>query len=186
MRIYTRTGDRGTTSLIGGKRVGKDCQRIEAYGTIDELNANIGMLQNYDFGEENNSLLHNVQNRLFAIGSFLACADAKSCEDLQAKVRPIDAKDINNLELAIDKLQAILPELKNFVLPVGSPAASWCNITRTVCRRAERRIVCLKENDYVDEYILLYINRLSDYLFVLGRYVLVVNKIKEKVCDLNL
>ena len=186
MKIYTKTGDNGTTSLIGGKRIAKDDIRIEAYGTIDELNANIGMIRNFKLENNDLEMINIIQNKLFVIGSFLATPDKKAHEELATKINRISEKDINNLENAIDAINEILPPQKGFVLPAGCEITSWCNISRTVCRRAERRIVCLGGSEFVDRNILLYINRLSDYLFVLGRKYLVVNKIEDIFWNLDL
>lgn len=186
MNIYTKTGDNGTTSLIGGKRISKDDIRIEAYGTIDELNSNIGMIRNFEMENCDLEMINIIQNKLFNIGSFLATPDKKAHEELAAKLNGISEKDINKLEKAIDSISEKLPEQKGFILPAGCEATSWCNISRTVCRRAERRIVCLGASEFVDKNILLYINRLSDYLFVLGRKFMVVNKKQDIFWDMNI
>lgn len=186
MKIYTKTGDKGTTSLIGGTRIAKDSLRIEAYGTIDELNSNIGMIRNFKIDACDQDELNIIQNKLFNIGSFLATPNQDEFDKLAEKIHKISEKDINNLENEIDKINGILPPQKGFVLPTGCEITSWCNISRTVCRRAERRIVSLKENEFVDSNILLYINRLSDYLFVLGRKYMIVNKINDIFWDLDI
>ncbi len=186
MKIYTKTGDKGTTSLVGGKRIEKDNIRIEAYGTVDELNSNIGMLRNFKLQNEDAEMINIIQNKLFCIGSFLATPDQKAHEELSSKIRKISEEDINKLEKAIDEICENLPAQKGFILPTGCEITCWCNISRTVCRRTERRIVSLASNEFVDENILLYINRLSDYLFTLGRKYSIVNKIDDFLWNLDI
>lgn len=165
MKIYTKKGDSGKTSLIGGTRVPKHHLRIEAYGTVDELNAWIGMLRDQPIHTGHKQLLLTIQDRLFTIGSLLA-ADP---ETSKMKLPEITESDVTALEKAMDDMEATLPEMKHFVLPGGHPSVSTCHVARTVCRRAERNTVHLDEFEKVDPIILKYLNRLSDYLFVLSR-----------------
>jgi cob(I)alamin adenosyltransferase len=169
-KIYTKGGDRGQTSLIGGTRVGKNNLRIEAYGTIDELNAFTGLLSTYALEESDVLFLKEIQHKLFNIGSNLA-TDLDKTSLHRASV--IDAGDIQQLEEEIDRMDDELPELNNFVLPGGSAAGAAAHICRTVTRRAERRVIDLNEISPVDPAVLQYINRLSDYFFVLSRYITV-------------
>lgn len=165
MKIYTKTGDKGKTGLFGGKRVSKDDARIEAYGTIDELNAFLGQLNAQVELTEYNSVIFNIQNRLFDIGSHLA-----SDPDKNPLPSGIDEEDIHSLETAMDNMDSVLPELRNFILPGGNFLVATAHIGRTVCRRAERRIITLHHLSAVDEKVIQYINRLSDFLFVFSRY----------------
>jgi cob(I)alamin adenosyltransferase len=166
MKIYTKKGDSGTTSLLGGTRVHKNHARIEAYGTLDELNSFLGLLR--DYSPENNEeslLLLEIQERLFTIGSHLACDP-----EHQKMILPdLNESAIEKLELSIDAQESKLPELKNFILPGGHPANSIAHICRCVCRRAERLVVSLSINESVEALILSYLNRLSDWLFVYAR-----------------
>ena len=167
-KIYTKTGDKGNTSLIGGTKVPKSHLRIEAYGTVDELNSTIGLCRDLITDEPGRSILLEIQDRLFTIGSSLACDPVK-----EPKLRIPDLKetDINLLETEIDKMDSKMPVMKNFILPGGHPALSTLHIARCVCRRAERCCVRLEhENEEVEPLVLKYLNRLSDYLFVLSRY----------------
>jgi cob(I)alamin adenosyltransferase len=168
MKVYTKTGDKGETSLLSGQRVRKDNIRLEAYGTIDELNANLGMILTFNIEEYDKNLISFIQNRLFDIGAFLA-ADENNAEFPIPALRSITEKDINYLEQSIDRFNINLPELKNFIIPSGSEIISWCNISRTVCRRAERRIISIKDKDNKNSNIVIFVNRLSDLLFVMGR-----------------
>lgn len=166
--IYTRTGDKGTTSLVGGERVSKTDVRLEAYGTVDELNAHLGVLISLMDDAEFVKLLRNVQHCLFSVGAFLATnQENKMFPDSSV----LTAEAVLQLEEAIDKTDSSLPSLKAFVLPGGCLAASYCHVCRTVCRRAERRILALEEQVgiVVDETIKRFVNRLSDFLFVLSR-----------------
>lgn len=165
MKIYTKTGDKGETSLLGGTRVPKYHLRIEAYGTIDELNSHIGLIRDQNIKEEHKEKLLNIQNTLFVIGSHLA----KDPEKEKVKIPAINQSDIENLEVLMDKMNENLPDLKFFVLPGGHPAASHCHIARCVCRRAERITTQLSQSSEVEPIILKYLNRLSDYFFVLSR-----------------
>jgi len=165
MKIYTKTGDKGQTSLIGGTRVAKNHIRIEAYGTVDELNSWIGLIRDQEIKKEYKSLLLEVQDRLFTIGSSLASDPDKS----KMKIPDLKEEDITLLEKEIDKMNSELPEMKSFVLPGGHVSVSYCHIARCVCRRAERNTIHLSENNFVAELVVKYLNRLSDYLFVLSR-----------------
>ena len=168
MKVYTKTGDKGTTSLIGGTRVPKNNARIEAYGTVDELNSWIGMVRDQLDVESWISVLIEVQDRLFTIGSSLATDPEKSPK---TKLPDLIESDIELLEKEMDSLNETLPEMRSFVLPGGHPAVSSCHIARTICRRAERRTIELGENEFVAPMVQQYLNRLSDYLFVLSRAV---------------
>ena len=168
MKIYTKTGDKGTTSLIGGTKVPKSHLRIEAYGTVDELNSYIGLCKDLLTDEQGKKILLEVQDRLFTIGSSLACDPIK-----EPKMRIPDLKeaDVELLEKEMDLLNETIPPMKNFILPGGHPALSHLHIARCVCRRAERCCVRLElESLEVEAIIIKYLNRLSDYLFVLSRY----------------
>ncbi len=175
-KIYTKTGDDGTTGLVGGNRVSKSNLRLDAYGTVDELNAYIGLLHSMINDTKIQELLLLVQNKLFVIGSKLA-----SDEKGRAITSSLDCsgKDIHLLEMAIDEYDAELPALTQFILPGGSALVSYCHVARTVCRRAERRVVQLAETTPVEELIVQYLNRLSDYLFVLSRKVAKDQGVKE-------
>ena len=166
--IYTRTGDVGTTSLVGGVRVSKTHARLEAYGTIDELNSFLGMLVSLIDSDEEIALLRVVQHRLFSVGAYLATD--QECTQ-QHRESLISFEDVERLEKAIDRLDAELPPLKAFILPGGSYPASVCHVCRTVCRRTERRMLALEEQSIceIDAIYKSFINRLSDYLFVLSR-----------------
>lgn len=172
--IYTKTGDAGTTSLVGGVRVPKLHPRIEAYGTVDELNAQIGLLATYVADEGERAFLTEIQRKLFSAGSYLATDRTQTALRAQSLILP---EDVQELERAIDRLDAGLPPLRLFVLPGGSRGAAVCHVCRTVCRRAERRILALGD-EAADANLLAYMNRLSDYLFVLSREI----NVREK-CD---
>ena len=165
MKIYTKKGDKGQTGLIGGNRVSKDDLKISAYGTVDELNAFIGLLRDLINNEQHISRLIQIQDRLFTAGSILAVGDSGTKMNLPS----ITQKDISLLEEWIDQMDENLPEMKSFVLPGGHQTVSTCHITRTICRRAERYIVALSTKTEVEPILLTYFNRLSDYLFTLGR-----------------
>lgn len=175
MKIYTKTGDQGTTSLFGGRRISKDDLRIEAYGTIDELNSAVGMLNN--FIQEAQLKIHSldIQSYLFVIGSNLA-ADP---EIHTIKVPDLEVSKTNLLEVWIDEMEKELKPLQYFVLPGGSQGSSQAHICRTICRRAERRVVSLSQMESVHPEIIIYLNRLSDYLFVLSRYLNHLSEIEE-------
>lgn len=179
-KVYTKTGDSGTTGLIGGTRVPKHHLRLEAYGTVDELNSYIGLIRSHDIEAKSKELLLTIQNKLFLIGSRLATDEEKS--DLKQKL-PIEESDILLLEKEMDRMDEELPELNNFVLPGGSVANGFCHVARTICRRAERRANQLASEIDINPLLLKYLNRLSDYLFVLSRKVLLdvgVDEIKWK------
>lgn len=165
MKIYTKTGDKGTTSLLGGTRVIKSHIRIEAYGTIDELNSHIGLLRDQDVNKERLNILKEIQDRLFSIGSILASDPKKS----KVKIPDLHEADIELLEKSIDSMNRALPEMRSFILPGGHQSVSFCHIARCVCRRAERIVINLSQEDIVADIVIKYLNRLSDYLFVLGR-----------------
>lgn len=167
MKIYTRTGDKGQTGLLGGTRVAKDDLRIEAYGTVDELNSHLGMLRDLA-GTHHAGLLVQIQHTLFAIGSRLASASDE--EAAKYKVPPVTEAHIAELEAAMDAMDRDLPPLRNFILPGGHPAVSQSHICRTVCRRAERRLVQLASTAPLPELLVRYLNRLSDLFFMLARH----------------
>lgn len=164
-KIYTKGGDEGTTSLLSGKRVAKYHYRVEAYGNVDELSSNIGFLRGLDISEEIKQELACIQQTLFDIMGLLACDQNKYID----KLNKVEDTSITFLEKSIDKMTATLPELKNFVLPGGLMSVGSAHICRTICRRAERRIVKLADMEPVDTNIIVFINRLSDYLFTLTR-----------------
>lgn len=178
MKIYTKTGDRGTTALVGGKRVSKTHVRLEAYGTVDELNAVLGWLlcevENLDCEQ----LLRRVQHRLFVVGAELATERASLPE-----VPPVCEEAVLELEREMDRMMEELPSLKSFILPGGGRAAAVCHVARTVCRRAERAIFRVAESVPVDEVLMRFMNRLSDYLFVLARYLNYLQKKDEIFWD---
>jgi cob(I)alamin adenosyltransferase len=165
MKIYTKTGDKGETSLIGGTRVPKHHIRIEAYGTIDELNSWIGLIRDQAIDTHSKEILTEIQDRLFTIGSSLASDPDKS----RMKIPDLKEQDIALLEAEMDSMNENLPEMRSFILPGGHPTVSYCHIGRCVCRRGERATLRLLETECVAELVVKYLNRLSDYLFVLGR-----------------
>lgn len=165
MKIYTKTGDRGETSLLGGTRVPKTHRRIEAYGTIDELNAHLGLLHDQEIPEELKSRLHQIQHELFDMGAYLACEK----DPERFNLKPAGEEQIKRLESEIDMMVKDLPPLKNFILPAGHMAVSQCHVARCVCRRAERLVIYLSQDDEVSDGVVKYLNRLSDYLFILAR-----------------
>lgn len=176
MKIYTKTGDQGMTSLIGGKRVPKNSVRLEAYGTIDELNSYIGMIRSFPLRQEIARELVEIQMRLFDVGGNLA-TDPEA-EDVHLPLG-VKTEDIEALEKGMDRMDDQLPPLKHFILPGGDEAVAFCHIARTVCRRTERRILDLGAIEEVDPLVLKYVNRLSDYLFVLARQVAFDRHIQE-------
>lgn len=178
MKIYTKTGDKGETSLIGGKRVPKNNIRIEAYGTIDELNSVIGMLINFDISNDDKNIFSFIQNRLFDIGCCLA-TEEEGAKYKIPEIRTIKDKDIELLESAIDKVSSGLDAPKSFIIPAGSFLISWCNIARTICRRAERLMVSIEGFDKKYANCLIFVNRLSDFLFIMGRKFAKENNVKE-------
>ena len=176
MKIYTKTGDQGETAIFGGKRLPKNDLRIEAYGTVDELNAYLGLIRDYCTSSSIRTLLKEVQDRLFTLGSNLASDPDKtlSTPDLQAE-------DIILLEQQIDAFNEQLEPLRNFILPGGHPLVSHCHVARCICRRAERRVVSLSQESAVSGIIIQYLNRLSDFLFVLARKLANDLEVKEVV-----
>ncbi|HEY2347972.1 MAG TPA: cob(I)yrinic acid a,c-diamide adenosyltransferase [Puia sp.] len=167
-KIYTKTGDTGNTSLIGGTKVPKSHIRIQAYGTVDELNAFTGLLNDQISDAHSRKLILEIQDRLFTIGSFLACDPHK---EISMKIPDLKESDIHLLENEIDQMNGKLPEMKSFILPGGHMVVSTAHICRTICRRAERLIVELDEKEHLNQPpIIKYLNRLSDYFFVLARW----------------
>ena len=175
MKIYTKTGDSGETSLLGGTRVSKADIRIESYGTIDELNSNIGLVRDQPVNAARKEILITIQTRLFTIGSLLATDPEKS----NVKTPDLVAHDIFLLEEAMDEMDSKLPEMKNFVLPGGHSSVSHCHVARCVCRRAERICIALSKLQPVEPLVIKYLNRLSDYLFVLSRLMALELKAEE-------
>ncbi len=168
MKIYTKTGDKGTTALIGGVRVPKNHLRIECYGTVDELNSHIGVVRDTAGDEETNGWLQEIQDRLFTLGAVLATAPEKT---VRMELPDLHAEDVTWLEQHMDGMSESLPEMRHFILPGGHLAASHCHVARCVCRRAERLCVALEaEEANVPELVIPYLNRLSDFLFTLCRY----------------
>ena len=182
MKIYTKTGDKGQTSLFGGTRVPKYNLRIEAYGTIDELNSFIGLIRDQKIDTKSVTVLLKIQHTLFTIGAILATPKDK--ERLKngterLKIPTIDIEDVLLLENEMDSMQETLPNMTNFILPGGHTTVSYCHISRTVCRRAERLVVHLAENEVINPLVVSYLNRLSDYLFVLARKLSIDNQSVE-------
>ncbi len=172
-KIYTKTGDKGQTSLIGGTRVAKSHIRIESYGTVDELNSYIGLVSDFSADEQTNNWLREIQDRLFTLGAELATSQEK---DVKMKLPDLHDEDILWLEQRIDQMNEVLPEMRSFILPGGHQAASACHVARCICRRAERLCVAMLEHqEYVSDLVLKYLNRLSDFLFVLARYLTHIN-----------
>ncbi len=168
-KIYTKTGDKGSTSLIGGVRVPKNHIRIESYGTVDELNSYLGMVNDMAANEKLSGWLREIQDRLFTIGSVLATNPDK---EVKMKLPDVHDEDVVWLEQRIDEMNEVLPEMRSFIIPGGNLASSTCHVARCVCRRAERICVGMQEQqEYVPELIVRYLNRLSDFLFVLARYI---------------
>ncbi|WP_149275282.1 cob(I)yrinic acid a,c-diamide adenosyltransferase [Pareuzebyella sediminis] len=167
MKIYTKTGDDGSTALIGGKRVKKHHIRIESYGTVDELNSWLGLIRDQEIDESSQTDLVYLQNRLFIIGALLA-TDPKKKEN-RSTLPKLEATDVEWLERRIDQMTENLAPLTHFILPGGHTIVSYCHIARTVCRRAERISTLLHENEPFERHALVFLNRLSDYLFVLAR-----------------
>lgn len=176
MKIYTRTGDKGQTGLLGGTRVPKNDPRIEAYGTVDELNSHIGMLRDLAVPHHSDQLI-GIQNTLFAIGSRLASGSVEEAEKF--KVPQVSDQEISALENAMDAMDAELEPMRNFILPGGHPAVSQAHICRTVCRRAERRVIDLADQTVVPEVIIRYLNRLSDLLFMMARHLGKLNNVED-------
>ncbi|MEO6583471.1 MAG: cob(I)yrinic acid a,c-diamide adenosyltransferase [Ferruginibacter sp.] len=176
-KIYTKTGDLGKTSLIGGTKVLKSHIRIESYGTIDELNSYIGLVSDMITDTNSRSMLREIQDRLFTIGSSLACDPNK---ETKLHIPDLTKSDVELLEKEMDKMDEQLPEMKNFILPAGHPAVSTIHICRCVCRRAERICVhMLHDKEIIAPLVIKYLNRLSDYLFMLARYTSHLFKVPE-------
>ncbi len=172
MKVYTKTGDKGTTALFGGTRVPKDHIRIESYGTVDELNSYIGLIRDQEINNHYKEILIAIQDRLFTVGAILATPPDKEIlknGKPRLNIPQIIEGDIELLENEIDSMESTLPQMTHFVLPGGHTTVSYCHIARCVCRRAERLAVHLDHNEPIDELVLKYLNRLSDYLFVLAR-----------------
>mgnify|MGYP001257470065 FL=1 len=172
MKIYTKTGDTGTTALFGGTRVAKHHIRIESYGTVDELNSYIGLIRDQEIDLDIKEVLIDIQNKLFTVGAILATPPEK--ETLKngkerLNIPKISEQDITRLETQMDKMNELLPQMTHFVLPGGHTTVSYCHIARCVCRRAERISTLLNEQQGIDPRVLKYLNRLSDYLFVVAR-----------------
>jgi len=176
MKIYTKTGDKGETSLIGGKRVPKYHDRIEAYGTLDELNSYIGLVADLSIDDHSKSILIEIQDRVFTAESILAAENPGEHKFIPS----LSESDIFFLEKEIDKMNEALPELQSFILPGGHIASSHCHIARCICRRAERLCIKLAQSQPIDPLVVKYLNRLSDYLFVLARKLVYDNKATEK------
>jgi len=176
-KIYTKTGDKGGTSLIGGVRVPKSHVRIESYGTVDELNSYLGMVSDMCQHEQIGFALREIQDRLFTIGSALATNPDK---EIKMKLPGLHEEDVLWLEQHMDEMNEALPEMRSFILPGGNLASSTCHVARCVCRRAERICVSMQEqNEFIQPLIIQYLNRLSDYLFVLARYISHINNAPE-------
>ncbi len=174
MKIYTKTGDKGNTSLLSGERTSKSNLRIKAYGTVDELNSFIGLLSASAVQDYQKSFLFKIQNVLYQTGSTLAVKGK-----VAFKLKEIEKSEIKDIEFQIDYMNEQLPELKNFIIPGGSQEAALSHICRTICRRAEREVVELSELEEIDNHIIIYLNRLSDYFFVLSRMILFEQNIPE-------
>lgn len=169
IKIYTKTGDKGSTALIGGTKVSKSHIRIESYGTVDELNSWIGVISDHVQDFATRQQLREIQDRLFTIGSSLACDPEK---EPKLKIPDLHAADVTQLEKEIDRMNEVLPEMRSFILPGGAAAVSFAHVGRCVCRRAERLCVALQAADMeIEPLVLQYLNRLSDYLFVLSRFI---------------
>lgn len=177
MKIYTKKGDQGQTSLIGGTRVKKNNIRIEAYGTVDELNAHVGLVRDTLEDETEKALVFEIQNLLFTIGSQLAADPDRN----KMKLPDLEESHVEHLEKEMDKINEKLPALTHFILPGGHPFVSHCHIARTICRRAERKVVALANHEEVNPLILKYLNRLSDYLFMLSRKISQDMNVKELI-----
>jgi cob(I)alamin adenosyltransferase len=178
IKIYTKTGDNGTTSLLGGTKVLKSDLRIEAYGTVDELNSYIGLCRDLVSDNAAKKVMNEIQDRLFTIGASLACDPGK---EQKMKIPGLKEEDVKLLENEIDRMSEGLPEMKNFILPGGHSTVSHLHIARCVCRRAERCCVRLQGQNTEDAFIIKYLNRLSDYLFILARYCAHLLNVKEVV-----
>jgi cob(I)alamin adenosyltransferase len=177
MKIYTKTGDEGSTGLLGGVRISKSAPRIEAYGTVDELNSFIGLTITEAKDPDVKSLLEDIQNQLFSVGAELASPDPEKSRKLN--LPEVTSEFYIEIEIAIDHIEEKLEELNNFILPGGSKSAALLHVCRTICRRAERKVVELKKETNSCENILIYLNRLSDLFFVLARYENLVSGIPD-------
>ena len=176
-KIYTKTGDKGTTSLIGGTKVNKSHIRIESYGTVDELNSWIGVVNDHIDDVVTQQTLKEIQDRLFTIGSSLACDPDK---EIKLNIPDLQETDVEFLEREIDRMNESLPEMKTFILPGGAPAVSFAHVARCVCRRAERICVAMQAEELeIEPLVIKYLNRLSDYLFVVARYIGSLQKAEE-------
>ncbi len=175
-KVYTKTGDKGSTGLIGGKRVEKHNPRLEAYGTVDELNSFIGLIRSFEIEDNERKVLETVQSKLFTVGAHLAVDEDH--EDLKNQYTCSES-DVEFLEKEIDLINGQLPEMNCFVLPGGSQLVSYTHIARTICRRAERRMTELSEITEVNKNVAKYVNRLSDYLFVISRKFAIDNNVVE-------
>lgn len=177
-KIYTKTGDKGNTSLIGGVRVPKNHIRIESYGTVDELNSYLGMVNDMCGDAQVGEWLREIQDRLFTLGAVLATNPDK---EVKMKLPDLHDEDVTWLEQRIDQMNEVLPEMRSFILPGGQLAASTCHVARCVCRRAERLCVGMQEQEeMVPDLVLRYLNRLSDFLFVLARYIMHLHQAPEQ------
>jgi cob(I)alamin adenosyltransferase len=175
MKIYTKTGDNGQTSLVGGTRVSKTELRIEAYGTVDELNSYVGLLRDQEVNNDRKDILKEIQDRLFTIGSILASEP----EQTKKRIPDLHESDIELLEKEMDKMDENLEPMRFFILPGGHQSVSFGHLARTVCRRAERIVLRLAQDSEVNELVIKYLNRLSDYLFVLCRMMIKDLNIEE-------
>ena len=175
MKIYTKTGDHGTTSLFGGKRVSKADLRIDSYGTVDELNSYLGLLRDQEVNQKRKDVLIEIQDRLFTIGSILATEPGNT----KVKIPLLIESDITLLEVEMDRMEEMLPPMRFFVLPGGHASVSFGHVARTVCRRAERLAIALDEQEKINPLVIKYLNRLSDYLFMLCRMMTFELKIEE-------
>ena len=172
MKIYTKTGDKGTTGLFGGTRVPKHHLRIESYGTVDELNSYIGLVKDQAIDNDTKTSLIKIQNDLFTLGSMMATPSEKETlknGEQRLNIPEVDTKSVTYLEKEIDKMNEKLPKMTHFILPGGHTTVSYCHIARCVCRRAERLSVSLHQQEGINPIILTYLNRLSDFLFMLAR-----------------
>lgn len=172
MKIYTKTGDNGTTGLFGGTRVPKHHLRIESYGTVDELNSYIGLVKDQAIDNDTKTTLIKIQNDLFTLGSMMATPSEKETlknGEQRLNIPEVDTKSVTYLEKEIDKMNEKLPKMTHFILPGGHTTVSYCHIARCVCRRAERLSVSLHQQEGINPIILTYLNRLSDFLFMLAR-----------------
>lgn len=172
MKIYTKTGDKGTTALFGGTRVPKHHIRINSYGTVDELNSWLGLIRDQEIDPHSKETLTNIQDKLFTVGAILATEPQKAVlknGKERLNIPKINAADVLFLETEMDEMEENLPPMTHFILPGGHTTVSYCHLARTVCRRAERMATLLHENEPFEDSVLVYLNRLSDYLFVLAR-----------------